>query len=292
MDGRSVLGSVMVMGLAALPAAAQAVISTQAGLINYTEGTVLLNDHAFSPRAGQFQQMKKQDILRTSDAGRAEVLLNPGVFLRVGRVSEVRLDSDRIDDARVGLLSGTVLVEAAYIPKGSRVTFTWQDVAVSIEKYGIYRLQAGPATLRVISGKAVVKAGGKMLEVKGGRMAALDGSGAITKFDRKDRDTLDVWSQQRSAQLAQANRTALLASRNAKDLPSTAYWIYNEVTGTYTYVPVGAVTMGPYGYSYYRDRDSVPFSDNSRNPLPASGVTTPSAVGTPASSSSGGGGPS
>ncbi len=271
--------AVVFLGLASSSAFAQAVISTQAGLINYTEGTVLLNDAAFSPVAGKFQQMRDQDVLRTSNAGRAEVLLNPGVFLRVGRLSEVRLDSDRINDVRVGLLSGTVLVEAAYIPKGSRVTFTWQDVAVSIEKYGIYRLQAGPATLRVISGKAVVKAGGKMLEVKGGRMAALDGSGAITKFDRKDRDTLDVWSQQRSARLAQATLAALRDSRNLKGLPQTGYWVYVADTGTFTFVPIGSSTVGPYGYSYYRDASAVPFSDNSRNPVPASGVSTPNAVG-------------
>ncbi len=278
------------LGLAAPPAPAQAVISTQAGLINYTEGTVFLNNRSFGTTAGKFQQMESKDILRTSGAGRAELLLTPGVFLRVGRASEVQLGSNRIDDARVRLIAGTVLVEAAQIPKGSRVTFACRDATVSIEKSGIYRLQADPALLRVRSGRAVAQVGGKRVEVKGGKMAPLDGSGAVTKFDRKEQDTLDVWSRQRSARLAAASLAALRASRNAKGLPSSGYWVYHPETGTYTFVPSGSMAVGPYGDYYYRDPSGVPFADNSRNPLPSSGVTTPSAVGVSSGSSAGGGG--
>ncbi len=150
---RASVAMLTLLGLAASPAPSQAVISIQAGLLNYTEGTVLLNDRPVSPAAGKFQQMGRQDVLRTSEAGRAEVLLSPGVFMRGGHASEVRLDSDRIDDARVALISGTLLVEAAQIPKGSRVTFACRDATVSLEKSGIYRLQADPALLRVRSGR-------------------------------------------------------------------------------------------------------------------------------------------
>jgi hypothetical protein len=123
-----------------------------------------------------------------------------------------------------------------------------------------------------------------------GKMAALDGSGAVTKFDKKEQDTRDVWSRPRSTRVAAASLASLRASRNAKGLPSSGYWVYHPETGTYTFVPSGSLAVGPYGDYYYRDPGAVPFANNSRNPLPSSGVTTPNAVGVSSSSSSGSGG--
>jgi hypothetical protein len=147
-------------------------------------------------------------MLETGALGRAEVLLSPGVFLRMGHDSAFRLTSGKVWDARLELLSGTALVEAAEIGKGNRLTLAHGGATVTIEKSGLYRLDAEPAALRVLSGKAVVEASGKKYEVKGGRMLALAGEAAVARFDRKRGDSLDAWSERRSARLAQANMAA------------------------------------------------------------------------------------
>jgi hypothetical protein len=214
---------VLVMfGLAGLPMFAQSVISMQAGLINFTEGTVLLNDRTLGPRQGQFQQMREQDTLRTSAGGRAEVLLNPGGFLRVDRLSSVRLTSGRITDARIEMLSGSALVEAAEVRKGSSLTFSRGDATVSILRNGLYRLEADPARLHVIKGKALVRAGDRKVEVGGGKVVALDGDLVATRIKKSEGDGLDAWSQNRALRLARANLIATRTSGSLRGLPKTS----------------------------------------------------------------------
>ncbi len=247
------VGCAVVLGLAGLPAWAQNVISTQAGLINFTEGPVAVNGAAFRPQPGQFRQLREQDTLETGALGRAEVLLSPGVFLRMGHDSAFRLTSGKVWDARLELLSGTALVEAAEIGRGNRLTMAHGGATVTIEKSGLYRLDAEPAALRVLSGKAVVEASGKKYEVKGGRMLALTGQAAVTKFDRKRQDSLDAWSERRSARLAQANMAGTRSIAGERDLPRSGFWLYNGLMGTFTFIPASLYYTSPYGFYFWRD---------------------------------------
>ena len=65
----------VLFALTGLPAFAQAVISTQSGLINHSEGSVLLNGSYIQPLQGQFRQMREQDALSTDKPGRSHVVL-------------------------------------------------------------------------------------------------------------------------------------------------------------------------------------------------------------------------
>ena len=95
-----------------LSASAQPVISARAGLIQLTDGSVFLDDQRLEQRAAKFDQMKEGSELRTQD-GRAEVLLTPGTFLRIGNDSAIRMVSNRLVDTRVRLLNGAAIVDAA-----------------------------------------------------------------------------------------------------------------------------------------------------------------------------------
>ncbi|HEU0124317.1 MAG TPA: hypothetical protein VFQ91_27555, partial [Bryobacteraceae bacterium] len=69
----------------------QSVISAKAGVVHYTEGDVaILAGGKSTPvethTGGKFTEMKDGQELTTTE-GRAEVLLNPGVFLRLGENS-------------------------------------------------------------------------------------------------------------------------------------------------------------------------------------------------------------
>ena len=67
----------------ALSASAQSVISTHSGVIYFSEGAVYVGDQPLERYPGKFPSVPQGAELRTAD-GRAEVLLTPGVFLRMG----------------------------------------------------------------------------------------------------------------------------------------------------------------------------------------------------------------
>lgn len=78
---------------------AQHAVSARAGMINVAEGDVFLSDDRspaplpVDPRPSELISMKEGQTLRTGE-GRAEILLTPGAFLRLGESSAVRLLSN------------------------------------------------------------------------------------------------------------------------------------------------------------------------------------------------------
>ena len=141
---RLLAGSAVLMGLSGFTALAQSVISAKSGLIHYVEGRVLLADQPVESHLGTFPDIKENAQLRTEE-GRAEVLLTPGVVLRVGESSAIRMVTNRLIDTRVEFLSGSALVEAADLPKDNGVTIVYNDYAVRIVKKGLYRFDSEPA---------------------------------------------------------------------------------------------------------------------------------------------------
>src|ERR1700722_17913761 len=82
---------------AAVPAIAQSVISAHSGLIYYFDGFVYLDGQQLQPHLGKFPSVPQGTELRTG-LGRAEVVLTPGVFLRVGDKSAIRMLSNDLAD--------------------------------------------------------------------------------------------------------------------------------------------------------------------------------------------------
>lgn len=266
---------VLVLGvLAGLPAFAQSVIPARAGLIHYTEGRVFLGDTAVQAGAGQFAQLKPQETLRTEE-GRAELLLNPGAFLRVGENTTIRMLSNDVTNARIELVSGSVILEIIESMKGSAVTIEYRDQAVSVVNRGIYRLDSNPAGLRVFDGKAGVLAGGRHIMVKKGSMLAFDGAWATRKFNPDDADSLDLWSSRRAEYLAMANvyaaRTLLRQGRNSFTGGwFSSGWAWNDYYGMFSFVPFRGTCSSPYGYRYYSPKAAIASYNQTRG-MPMSG---------------------
>ena len=93
----------------------QQIISAKSGLLNHIEGNALLNGYQIMVRPGEFPQMNEGDALRT-EKGHQEVLLGPGVFLRLGENSAFRLVSALLTDTRVDFEKGSAVVEAMLVP--------------------------------------------------------------------------------------------------------------------------------------------------------------------------------
>src|SRR5215471_15789467 len=88
--------------LASIPALAQSVISTHSGVVYFFEGSVYIGDQRLEQKFGRFPDIGEGRELRT-EHGRAEVLLTPGVFLRIGEGSAIRMLSSKFSDTRLEL---------------------------------------------------------------------------------------------------------------------------------------------------------------------------------------------
>src|SRR6202051_1965578 len=79
---------------------AQSVISAHSGVIHYVEGDVSIDGTAIQPKFAEFPEVKPGQLLATGE-GRVEVLLTPGVFLRLTDNSSVRMISNALPDTRL-----------------------------------------------------------------------------------------------------------------------------------------------------------------------------------------------
>jgi hypothetical protein len=248
---RLALGVTAWAALAISVVSAQTVISAKSGLIHYVEGRVYVGDQQIESKFGEFPDLKENAQLRTEE-GRAEVLLTPGVFLRVGDHSAIRMVTNRLIDTRVEFLSGSALVEADELLKDNGVTIVYQDYAVQLEKKGVYRFDSSPPTVRVYDGEAMVLYNGKSEEVKPGHMLEMNGELKTAHFDKdKSADELYLWSRNRSQYLAMANVAAAQSVNNSGTYWGSSGWAWNPFFGMYTFIPMSGVYYNPFGWGFY-----------------------------------------
>jgi hypothetical protein len=258
----------MILALAALPMAAQPVISAKSGVVSYTEGAVKLADQSVEATATNFPEVKEKAILRTED-GRAEVLLTMGVILRMGENGSMLMLTNRLIDTRMELLSGSHIVEADEIQKDNNLTILAKESVVLVNKKGLYRFDVDQNRIKVYDGVASVEKNGQTILVGAGKSLALDSSSnTVEKFDKENTDALDRWARRRGEQLAMANPSAAkqvhdygcrgtgtsFASVNNGTNPCynpCGGWRWNPWYGLVTYIPCSANVYSPYGYRYW-----------------------------------------
>lgn len=252
------------VALCVASAPAQNVISAKSGLVHYIEGDVAVNGTPVADKAGTFADVKKDQQLNTT-LGRAEVLLTPGVFLRVAEQSSVKMLNTNLSDTRVEFLSGNAMVESDTPMKDNLVTVIYKDYATTFPKHGLYEFQANPPQLRVYSGEAVVTAGGQTVTVHEGKLLTFTAALAQERFDPKMGDSLYRWSKVRSEYISVANVSAansagasgygngFLQNGFGNGLLQNGFgnWFYNPYYGMYTYLPFAGTSYSPFGFAYY-----------------------------------------
>jgi hypothetical protein len=248
---RTLVTGLAIGALASVGCFAQSVISAHSGVIHYAEGTVLVNDKAYETKAGEFSEVKDNQVLKTEE-GRAEVLLTPGVFLRLGENSSIRMVSNHLSDTRVEVLSGEALVECDELLKDNQVTILYKDASVAIAKAGLYRFDGTPGRLRVFDGEAVVTNPSGQLTAKKGHEVALNGGALMSsKFDTKAGDELMRWAARRSGYISMAN---VAAARSAGTSNYGSYyngWAFNPYFGMFTFVPMSGIIYSPFGDPFW-----------------------------------------
>ncbi len=197
--------------IVALPAGAQSVISTRAGVIHFFEGNVYLGDQPLEARLGKYVTIPQGAELRTAD-GRAEVLLTPGVFLRMGAQTTIRLTANGLADTRVELLKGSVIVDSGEPNPNTSVTVTYKEWSVHLLQQGLYRIDGStpggdPPGLTVRQGQAEVStsAGGKPLTVEQGMNLPFAGVLVADRASEPTKDALNDWSNGRNDSITADN---------------------------------------------------------------------------------------
>jgi hypothetical protein len=244
------LGCAAISGLAP----AQQVISTKSGTLNNVEGKVLLDGKPVEVKIGNFPMVRKESELRT-DEGRAEVLLGPGVFLRMGESSAFKMLDDRILETRLELLSGSMVVESGGLQKDESVTVIYKDATINLLKDGVYRLDSEPARLMVYDGEAKVLQNGQTQSVKRARLLPLNGVAVAEKFDNKTGDSLFRWARHRAENLAVANVSAARSAGRWGNSFGSNGWVFNPYFGMFTYVPYNGIYNSFWGYPFWSPRE-------------------------------------
>lgn len=242
------------LGMLLPSARAQELISAKAGLVHYVEGRVVLDERPVQVKAGEFPQIPAGGSLATG-RGRAEVLLAPGVFLRLAEFTEVRLLSDDVTDTRLQLADGSILLECADTVKGNRLAVSFRDAVVTIRSDGLYRLDAEPGELRVYDGRATVEIAGRLVTLRKGRALALDSSLASRKFDVNRGDAFLRWSRRRAETIAMANLAAATSIHDSRVRLRRSGWVLLPDLGMLTFVPYGGIWVSPFGYYFYSPRE-------------------------------------
>src|SRR4051794_22275941 len=79
-------------------------VSAKPGAVNYIEGGAYINGAPVSEKYLKSTFLNANDVLST-DVGKAEVLLAPGVFLRLGDNTKVRMVSPSLVAAQVEVMA-------------------------------------------------------------------------------------------------------------------------------------------------------------------------------------------
>lgn len=271
-QGKFILSAVALIALAGTQASvsAQYVISARAGVINYTTGPVSYrpsSDPNWSSLSGaeamSLPRLSEGDHLKTEAWGKAEVLLSPGSYLRLGRSAEIMMLSTDLAATAFELLTGSAILEVGNLQKGFSISVRTPHTVVKIKKDGLYRIDVAPDGTRLIVRKGeawILQTDGTLKKIKKNNTVLVSTQSAeIAKLSRAQQDEFDLWSADRAELLLAANQAVLRRSRYWSGVNFWgSTWVYDPFFGCYTFLPWGYPFWSVYGFGYY----GCPFWEN------------------------------
>jgi hypothetical protein len=227
------------------------------GAINYLEGRAMIGTQGLTPNSVGSAILEAGQTLSTQ-SGRAEILLTPGVFLRMARNSAVQMISPELANTVVLLQRGRALVEVDGIFPENNIVINENGISTRLEKTGLYEFDADHAAVRVFDGKATVQANGRTVEVKGDHQVMANGSEQIKarKFDKSEyQDDFYRWASLRSSYLTEANVDAARRYAGGNGWAPSAWdgegWYWDPSFDAYTFIPGDGIFYSPFGFGFY-----------------------------------------
>lgn len=241
----------------AAPARAQDDQAGPPGTINYVEGDAWIGPNKLTTESVRSTELSRGETL-TTKTGKAEVLLTPGVFLRVDDNSSVTMVSADLANIDVTVDAGRAAVEVLNIMKDNDIRLGLGDVSTRLVDDGFYEFDANRDEVLAFEGKAEVYIGNQAMELKGKHVVAL---GTVPleahKFDtRKEQDNFFRWCELRSGYLSRASAKE---ARTYVGMAPGWYgpgwygsgWYWDPGLLAYTYVPSDGIFYSPFGWGYY-----------------------------------------
>jgi hypothetical protein len=253
--------SIVATGLLALPmyAAPRIPVNSnnrapaQVGTVNYIEGQATLDGQALNQNSVGTVMQTGQTL--ATQNGKAELLLTPGVFLRLNSGSAVQMNQPGLANTVVTLTQGQAIVEADQVQKDNDIIINENGIPVRLMKKGLYEFDATSGQVRVFDGQAdVTDARNKKIEIKGGHELQLNQPKLKTRgFDKKAYENTELyrWASLRSSYLAEANASTAREYVNGGAGWYGPGWYWNPWFTAYTWIPGDGIFWGPFGYGFF-----------------------------------------
>ncbi len=234
------------------------------GTLNYVEGQATIGDQALDAKSVGSAGLQNGQSL-TTDKGKAEILLTPGVYLRLGDNSSATMVSSSITNTQVALNEGEAMLEVDQIYPQNNIVISQNGARTRVLKTGLYEFDTATHKVRVFDGEADVYIGDHKITVKGGHQLALDAPGKLKAqdFNKKQvaaSDDLYRWSSLRSEYLSEANiNTAQLYYANGWWGPGYwgarwwggPGWYWDPWFAGFTFMPWDGYFYSPFGWGFY-----------------------------------------
>jgi hypothetical protein len=232
------------------------------GTLNYVEGQVYVADQPLDHNSiGKTVVDAGQNI--NTEKGKAEILLTPGVFVREGDNSSLKMMANGLTDTEFAVTQGHAMVEVDQIHSQNDLRIVEGNATAHIVKPGLYDFDLQQNAMRVFDGEAMVQEGDRQIKLKAGHelLVAADASPKPQKFDKKAMtgDDLYRWSSLRSDYVAEANVDA------ARIVVAEPYWgagfwgsgwgwggwYWDPWFSAYTFIPAGGIFYSAFGWGFY-----------------------------------------
>jgi hypothetical protein len=248
---RSKLILVAGLFLAAVSTPVWADTPARPGTVNYVEGQAATGGQSLDAKSVGTELAPGQSL--TTLTGKAEVLLTPGVFLRLGPNTSATMVSTSLTDTQVQVNQGHAMIEVDQIFPENHLRVLQGGFTVELQKKGLYDFDAAANQVRIFDGEAVVTNGSRRVELKSGHELTLVANADFKAhgFDKKGYEgDLYNWSSLRSSYLAEANITTARTYVNGPGFWG-AGWYWSPYYSAYTFLPGDGFFYDPFGWGFY-----------------------------------------
>lgn len=243
-----------------------------AGVLNYVEGQASINGQALGQQSPGMARLQAGQTLTTGN-GRVEMLLSPGVLVRVDNNSSVMMNNPGIPDTDIAVTGGRAMVEADQVMPANHIDIQEGPATVRLVTHGLYDFDAAHNIVRVFDGRAEVTVAGKTHTLQAGHeFNLMEAKLHARGFDKKaSEDAFYRWSSLRSAYLAEANADAArgfaqgyYGNNNAGFYGGAPYygyaesgpygypgWFWDPYWSAYTWMPWDGIFYDPFGWGFY-----------------------------------------
>ncbi len=227
------------------------------GTINYVEGRAFIGSNALTPAAAVGIELERNQNLSTQ-AGKVEILLTPGVFLRLADNSSLTMISPELANTQARLDTGRAMVDVLDIRKENDIRILQNGSNVRLLKNGLYDFDATLNEVRVFHGSAEVTAGNRQIKLGDSRKVTLGDTPlkAVHFESRQYQDEFYRWSGLRSGYLSEAsvNVAAMYVGRGPGWYGPGWYglgWYWDPWFGVYTFLPADGIFWSSFGWGFY-----------------------------------------